>query len=128
LVILSICMPAFSRLAPSHQSKPDSPDSKSGAVSLAVDAPLPQLVDTTDSTGIKFDHLSSPEQKYIVESMSGGVALIDYDRDGWPDLYFTNAQSVEMALTGKKSRSAQRRVDITRKVRTTVKVALNTVD
>ncbi|PYX62123.1 MAG: CRTAC1 family protein, partial [Acidobacteria bacterium] len=66
----------------------------------------PQLVDITGSTGIKFEHLSSPEQKYIVESMSGGVALIDYDRDGWPDIYFTNAQSVEMALAGKKARSA----------------------
>jgi len=69
-------------------------------------AQLPQLVEITGSTGIKFDHLSSPEQKYIVESMSGGVALIDYDRDGWPDIYFTNAQSVEMALAGKKARSA----------------------
>ena len=63
-------------------------------------------MDITASTGIQFNHLSSPEQKYIVESMSGGVALIDYDRDGWPDIYFTNAQSVEMALAGKKARSA----------------------
>ena len=38
--------------------------------------------------------------------MSGGVALIDYDRDGWLDIYFTNAQSVDMALHGKKARSA----------------------
>jgi hypothetical protein len=71
-----------------------------------IDEPYPQLVDITASTGITFEHLSSPEQKYIVESMSGGVALIDYDRDGWPDIYFTNAQSVEMALAGKKARSA----------------------
>jgi hypothetical protein len=67
---------------------------------------LPQLMDITASTGIHFEHLSSPEQRYIVESMSAGVALIDYDRDGWPDIYFTNAQSVEMALAGKKARSA----------------------
>ena len=67
---------------------------------------LPQLVDVTRSTGITFNHLSSPEQKYIVESMSGGVALIDYDRDGWPDIYFTNAQSVDMALSGRKAPSA----------------------
>ena len=59
-------------------------------------------MDITASTGIKFEHLSSPEKKYIVESMSGGVALIDYDRDGWPDIYFTNAPGVDMALAGKK--------------------------
>src|SRR5437588_2516305 len=66
----------------------------------------PQLVDITESTGIQFEHLSSPEQKFIVESMSGGVALIDYDRDGWPDIYFTNAPDVDMQLAGKKARSA----------------------
>lgn len=66
----------------------------------------PELVDITDSTGIQFEHHSSPEQKFIVESMSGGVALIDYDRDGWPDIYFTNAQNVDMALHGKKARGA----------------------
>jgi enediyne biosynthesis protein E4 len=98
LVILLICLPAFSGFPPGH--KPDL------LAAPPPDSALPQLVDITDSTGIKFDHLSSPEQKYIVESMSGGVALIDYDRDGWPDIYFTNAQSVEMALAGKKARSA----------------------
>ncbi|WP_263355681.1 CRTAC1 family protein [Acidicapsa ligni] len=66
---------------------------------------LPELVDITASTGINFDHLSSPDQRYIVESMGGGVAILDYDQDGWPDLYFTNAQSVDMALAGKKARS-----------------------
>ena len=66
----------------------------------------PQLVDITAITGINFNHLSDPEAKFIAESMSGGVALIDYDRDGWPDIYFTNAQSVDMALHGVKARSA----------------------
>ncbi len=73
----------------------------------AFSAPAyPQLVDITASTKIHFEHLSSPEQKYIVESMSGGVALIDYDRDGYPDIYFTNAPNVEMAMHGQKARSA----------------------
>jgi enediyne biosynthesis protein E4 len=69
-------------------------------------SPLPRLVDITDSTGIKFEHLSSSDKKYIVESMGGGVALIDYDRDGLPDIYFTNAPNVDMALAGQKARSA----------------------
>jgi enediyne biosynthesis protein E4 len=68
--------------------------------------PVPQLVDITPSTGIHFEHLSSPEQKFIVESMSGGVALIDYDGDGWLDIYFTGAPNVAMQLEGKKARSA----------------------
>ena len=67
---------------------------------------LPQLTDITQSTGIKFFHSSSADKKYIVESMSGGVALIDYDRDGWPDIYFTNAPTVEMARAGQKARCA----------------------
>ena len=71
-----------------------------------TDEKYPELVDITATTKIDFEHLSSPEQKYIVESMSGGVALIDYDKDGWPDIYFTNAQNVEMVRTGKKARSA----------------------
>jgi len=66
----------------------------------------PQLVDITAATGIHFEHTSSPEAKFIVESMSGGVALIDYDRDGWPDIYFTNAQTVETAKQGVKARGA----------------------
>jgi hypothetical protein len=67
---------------------------------------LLQLTDITQSTGIKFFHVSSPDNKYIVESMSGGVALIDYDCDGRPDIYFTNAPTVGMALAGQRVRGA----------------------
>jgi hypothetical protein len=98
VVILFVLLPAFSGFSLNHKLEL--------LAASPPEDPWPQLADITDSTGIKFDHLSSPEQKYIVESMSGGVALIDYDRDGWPDIYFTNAESVDMALAGKKARSA----------------------
>lgn len=71
-----------------------------------VERKIPKLVDVLDKTGIKFAHSSAPEKKYIVESMSGGVLLIDFDRDGWQDIYFPNAPTVEMALKGEKARSA----------------------
>lgn len=73
---------------------------------LQAPVKYPELVDITASTDIHFEHISSPEQKFIMESMSGGVALVDYDRDGLPDIYFTNSQNTEMALHGEKSRSA----------------------
>src|SRR5437016_4026730 len=72
----------------------------------ACAGPAPQFVDITSTTGIHFAHEISPEKKFIVESMSGGVLLIDYDRDGGLDIYFTNAPTVAMALEGKKARSA----------------------
>src|SRR5262245_25528898 len=49
-----------------------------------------RLVDITSQAGITFKHISSPEKKYIVESMSGGVALFDYDNDGLLDIFLVN--------------------------------------
>ncbi|HEX5284224.1 MAG TPA: CRTAC1 family protein [Bryocella sp.] len=67
---------------------------------------IPQLIDVTAQAGIHFTHTSDPEKKYIVESMSGGVLLVDYDRDGWPDIYFTNAPTVAKAIDKKISPGA----------------------
>ena len=69
---------------------------------------VPQIrfADVTAASGITFEHAVSPEKKYLYESMSGGVLLIDYDQDGWLDIYFTNAQSVDMTLHGKKAKGA----------------------
>jgi enediyne biosynthesis protein E4 len=111
-VCLTLCVPfsAPQVMAQMGTATPISPQERAKAeAERSATAPVPnypRLVDITYSTGIRFEHLSSPEGKFIAESMSGGVALIDYDRDGFPDIYFTNAQSVEMAQRGVKARSA----------------------
>src|ERR1043166_9981553 len=64
------------------------------------------FTDVTDQAGIKFKHVSTPEKKYIVESMSGGVALFDYDNDGYLDIYLVNSLTVDMVKSKEKSRSA----------------------
>ena len=47
--------------------------------------------DVAKKAGLDFLHFSgSPEKQYILESMSGGVAWIDYNRDGFIDLYLVN--------------------------------------
>ena len=45
---------------------------------------IPQFEDVTAKAGITFTHTSSKDKKYIFESMTGGVIIFDYDRDGWP--------------------------------------------
>lgn len=63
------------------------------------------FTDITDKAGIKFSHVSSPEKRYIVESMSGGLALLDYDNDGYLDLYLVNSLTVDMVKSKQKTSS-----------------------
>ena len=62
--------------------------------------------DITAETGIKFQHRSAPEKKYILESMAGGLAMFDYNNDGLPDLYFVNALTVDTAYEPESAPSA----------------------
>ena len=90
-----------------QEGHPTPPPPPPGAKSSKCSGrPVPQFEDITAKAGITFKHTSDPAKKYIVESMSGGVILFDYDRDGWLDIYFTNAPSVDMAVKGHKSRGA----------------------
>jgi enediyne biosynthesis protein E4 len=82
---------------------PPPPGAKSTVCSRRI---IPQLENITATTGITFQHTSDPDKKYILESMSGGVVLFDYDRDGWLDIYFTNAPTVDMMKKGELARGA----------------------
>jgi len=94
-------------LAAGQEARPQASPPPPGAKSLKCSGKtIPQLADVTEKAGIKFAHASAPESKYVVESMSGGVLLLDYDRDGWLDIYFTNAPTVDMAIKGEKARGA----------------------
>ena len=63
------------------------------------------FTDITKSSGITFFHVSAPDKKYILESMSGGVALIDFDRDGLLDVYLVNSPTVATAGDPRSARS-----------------------
>jgi enediyne biosynthesis protein E4 len=89
------------------QGHPMPPPPLQGAKAVVCEGrAIPQLEDITAKTGITFQHTSDAEKKYIIESMSGGVILFDYDRDGWLDIYFPNAPSVAGMKKGETSRSA----------------------
>ena len=63
------------------------------------------FTDVTKESGITFTHVSSPDKKFILESMSGGVAMFDFDKDGLQDLYFVNAPTVATAAAAQRARS-----------------------
>jgi enediyne biosynthesis protein E4 len=69
-------------------------------------APQTLFRDIAREAGITFQHHAAPEKKFIVESMSGGVAMFDYDNDGRPDLYFIDSLTVETASRPESARSA----------------------
>ena len=41
------------------------------------------------------DEQQSTREKYLIESMVGGVALFDFDGDGWLDIYLVNGAKLE---------------------------------
>ena len=62
------------------------------------------FADITHAAGLdKFHHHSGdPEKRTILETPGSGVALLDYDNDGWPDIYLLNGSTFP-ALKGKEA-------------------------
>ncbi len=58
--------------------------------------------DVTAAAGIQF-HLTcgSASKEYIMDSLCGGVAVLDYNGDGWMDLFLLNGSTLEGLRTGK---------------------------
>ena len=58
--------------------------------------------DVADKAGLaRWTHrMGSPEKKFIIEVVGSGVGLIDYDNDGWLDIYLVNGSTYE-AMEGK---------------------------
>ena len=62
-------------------------------------APRAAFSDATERSGISFELASSrTPQKYLLEAMSGGVASLDYDNDGFEDLFFVNGARLQSPM------------------------------
>jgi len=72
------------------------------SVPKRVPAALITYADVTRASGIDF-HLTcgGSEKRYIMESMCGGVAVFDYDNDGWMDIFLVNGSTLEDLRAGK---------------------------
>src|SRR6266480_2642593 len=70
------------------------------AQSPSVAPAVPKFEDVSKLAGLTVSHLSSPEKRYILESMSGGVGFIDCDNDGKLDIITVNGSSVDRYRQG----------------------------
>jgi len=65
-------------------------------VAVAASTPDVRFVDATKAAGIAFAHKNSAtSNKYLIETMGGGVALLDYDNDGRLDVFLTNGAKID---------------------------------
>jgi tetratricopeptide (TPR) repeat protein len=94
---------AISRLPPADEGPAvalSRPVLKASSPSRSTDRPLPtatrpdtgpRLEDVADRIGISFRYdCGATPNLFIGDTMGGGVALLDYDNDGWLDIYFVN--------------------------------------
>jgi enediyne biosynthesis protein E4 len=57
-------------------------------------APGIRFVDVTPASGIRFTHTNGAfGKKYLPETMGSGCAFLDYDGDGWQDVFLVNSKA-----------------------------------
>jgi hypothetical protein len=70
------------------------------ALVALLGASTSSLLETASPRGIDFILQNSPTpQKYLIETMPGGVALLDYNNDGLLDIFFVNGGRISHPMT-----------------------------
>ena len=85
-LLLILTVPAFAAETGKRRPSPISPTSPK----------KPGLTMTTVFGG-------KDTKKYIIETTGTGVAIFDYDNDGWPDIFLVNGTTLEGFPAGKRS-------------------------
>src|SRR5579871_4038566 len=66
-----------------------------------------QFVDVAVESGITFKHdNAASKDKYLIETMGSGAAWLDYDGDGYLDVYLVNSAATKAYTPSKPLRSA----------------------
>jgi hypothetical protein len=78
----------------------------SSAGSSSTSAPV-VFTDIAKSAGINFIHdNAATDDKYLIETMGSGCGWIDYDNDGFMDLYLVNGSATQLYKPKQRVRSA----------------------
>jgi len=86
-----------------HAAVRDSENRPITAGGTVEDGPI-AFMDTAEKAGLTvWKHvMGTPQRKFILETVGSGVALLDYDNDGWLDIYLVNGATYS-SLQGKET-------------------------
>lgn len=61
------------------------------------------FVDVAPAVGLTVKNVNggAASKRYIIEATGSGVAILDYDRDGWPDIFLVNGRELQPEGSGK---------------------------
>ena len=68
----------------------------------AAPTPIANFIDVAEKTGLTMQEIFGgiDTKKYIIETTGTGVAIFDYDNDGWPDIFLVNGTRLEAKASG----------------------------
>src|SRR5437879_4942414 len=74
-----------------------------GGSAAQAKAPIAHFTDIAAKAGLAAPVVFGGEKtkKYIIETTGTGVAIFDYDNDGWPDIFIVNGAKLEGFAPGK---------------------------
>ncbi len=70
---------------------------------IAPSRPIANFTDIAETAGLTMQNAfgGATTKKYIIETTGTGVAIFDYDNDGWPDIFIVNGTKLEGFPSGK---------------------------
>jgi len=86
-------------LASSYSHAQQHPDSATPAAKAEPTRPTPKVnfVDIAEKAGVtaKTEDGGDKTKRYIIETTGSGAAFVDFDNDGWPDIFLVNGSKLE---------------------------------
>jgi enediyne biosynthesis protein E4 len=67
------------------------------AIATSPQKPIAYFTDEAEKAGLVMKNVfgGTDTKKYIIETTGTGVAIFDYDNDGWPDIFIVNGTTLE---------------------------------